>query len=56
MDGNVNSINWFEIPAADINRAKKFYETVLNISVLSAPVAITRPFVRTELLSVMPAP
>jgi predicted enzyme related to lactoylglutathione lyase len=35
MDGNVNSINWFEIPAADINRAKKFYETVFNINMES---------------------
>ena len=35
MDGNVNSINWFEIPAADINRAKKFYETVFDIKMES---------------------
>lgn len=26
-----NAINWFEIHATDIIRAKKFYETVLNI-------------------------
>jgi predicted enzyme related to lactoylglutathione lyase len=26
MDKNENSINWFEIPAKDIKRAKKFYE------------------------------
>lgn len=25
-----NALNWFEIPAADIKRAKKFYDTVLN--------------------------
>ncbi len=31
MDGNVNIINWFEVSVADINRAKKFYETVFNI-------------------------
>jgi predicted enzyme related to lactoylglutathione lyase len=26
-----NAINWFEIPAADFDRAVKFYDTVLNI-------------------------
>lgn len=26
-----NAINWFEIPAKDFNRAKRFYEAVLNI-------------------------
>ncbi len=25
-----NAINWFEIPAVDFDRAKKFYETVLD--------------------------
>lgn len=25
-----NAINWFEIPANDITRAKKFYETIFN--------------------------
>jgi uncharacterized protein len=29
-----NAINWFEIPAADFNRAKKFYETVLAVEML----------------------
>ncbi len=27
-----NIINWFEIPVSDFERAKKFYETILNIS------------------------
>ncbi|MCA6441237.1 MAG: VOC family protein [Chitinophagaceae bacterium] len=27
-----HAINWFEIPASDFERAKKFYETVLAIS------------------------
>jgi len=31
MNGHVNIINWFEIPATDIDRAKSFYETVFNI-------------------------
>lgn len=25
-----NAINWFEIPATDITRAKKFYESIFN--------------------------
>ncbi len=25
-----NTINWFEIPASDFERAKKFYSTILN--------------------------
>lgn len=31
MDANVNSINWFEISVADLNRAQKFYETIFDI-------------------------
>jgi predicted enzyme related to lactoylglutathione lyase len=31
MDKNSNALNWFEIPATDINRAKKFYETVFSV-------------------------
>jgi predicted enzyme related to lactoylglutathione lyase len=31
MDKNSNSLNWFEIPAADIKRAKKFYETIFSM-------------------------
>ena len=26
----INAVNWFEIPVKDIERARKFYETVLN--------------------------
>lgn len=26
-----NAINWFEIPVKDFNRAKRFYEAVLQI-------------------------
>ncbi len=32
MDKNTNSLNWFEIPTVDIQRAKKFYETIFNIT------------------------
>lgn len=28
-----NSINWFEIPATDYERAKKFYSTVLDLEI-----------------------
>ena len=31
MDSQVNSLNWFEIPVADMARATKFYETVFGI-------------------------
>ena len=31
MDSSVNSINWFEVPATDIARAKKFYENIFSI-------------------------
>ena len=31
MDKSTNSLNWFEIPASDINRAKAFYETIFGI-------------------------
>lgn len=32
MDKTTNALNWFEIPVLDIARAKKFYETIFNIS------------------------
>lgn len=31
MKATENSLNWFEISVSDINRAKKFYETVFGI-------------------------
>ena len=31
MDNNANSLNWFEIPATDIKRAKQFYEAIFGI-------------------------
>jgi predicted enzyme related to lactoylglutathione lyase len=27
-----NAISWFEIPATDLNRAQKFYETIFDMS------------------------
>lgn len=31
MSSQTNAINWFEIPATDIVRAKKFYEQIFEI-------------------------
>ncbi|HMT28006.1 MAG TPA: VOC family protein [Bacteroidia bacterium] len=31
MTGKENSLNWFEISVTDINRAKKFYESIFGI-------------------------
>ena len=30
MDKKTNALNWFEIPAKDINRAQKFYENIFS--------------------------
>ncbi len=32
MENNANALNWFEIPASDINRAKSFYEHIFGIN------------------------
>jgi predicted enzyme related to lactoylglutathione lyase len=37
MDKNANSLNWFEIPAADLPRAKKFYETIFSCQMQDYP-------------------
>lgn len=31
MDKTTNTLNWFEVPVTDFERAKKFYETVFDI-------------------------
>jgi predicted enzyme related to lactoylglutathione lyase len=31
MDKTVNTLNWFEIPVTDFERAKKFYETIFSM-------------------------
>jgi uncharacterized protein len=31
MSSGTNALNWFEIPATDISRAKKFYESIFEI-------------------------
>ena len=32
-----NAINWFEIPVTDFDRAKKFYETLLDGEIMEMP-------------------
>jgi uncharacterized protein len=34
MESNANAINWFEIPVADFERGKKFYETIFDIKMI----------------------
>jgi predicted enzyme related to lactoylglutathione lyase len=35
---NVNPVGWFDIYVSDIDRAKKFYETVFNIQFTDLPI------------------
>ncbi len=35
LGGGTNALNWFEIPATDIERGKKFYETIFEIQMMS---------------------
>lgn len=37
-----NAINWFEIPVSDTTRAKKFYETILDIEMETMLVEETK--------------
>jgi predicted enzyme related to lactoylglutathione lyase len=41
-----NAISWFEIPAVDLNRAQKFYETIFgrNLIVMDVPSMKMRLF------------
>ncbi|HEU4718093.1 MAG TPA: VOC family protein [Bacteroidia bacterium] len=32
MDAKSNTLNWFELPVADFERAKKFYETIFGVT------------------------
>ncbi len=38
MNQPKNPVNWFEIYVDDINRAKKFYEAVLNVQMFDLPM------------------
>lgn len=35
---NVNPVGWFDLHVANLDRAKKFYQTVFNIKLTDAPV------------------
>lgn len=34
IDASTNVLTWFEIPVTDIDRAKAFYETILDIQMV----------------------
>jgi predicted enzyme related to lactoylglutathione lyase len=34
IDEQTNILTWFEIPVTDLDRAQKFYETILNIKMV----------------------
>ncbi|MCA6381558.1 MAG: VOC family protein [Cytophagales bacterium] len=35
---NVNPVGWFDLNVANLDRAKKFYETVFNVKLTDAPM------------------
>jgi uncharacterized protein len=35
---NTNPVGWFDIHVSDLNRAKKFYETVFNTQLVDLPI------------------
>ena len=37
ISAETNAINWFEIPVTDLQRAKEFYENILDIKMTSPP-------------------
>jgi len=42
MSGNAITINWFEIPVSDIDRAGKFYESVLGVALIPMDMPDTK--------------
>jgi len=38
LSAETNAVTWFEIPVKDMKRAKKFYETVLDIKLVGQEV------------------
>ena len=38
MNGSENTVNWFEIPVSDMDRAQKFYETIFGIEMQKMPM------------------
>ena len=37
-----NALNWFEIPVADFDRARKFYETIFNYTMPESQMGTSR--------------
>ncbi len=35
MDASTNALNWFEIPATDLDRAQKFYESIFGFEMIN---------------------
>ena len=35
MEATTNSLNWFEIPATDIDRSQKFFEAVFDLEMIT---------------------
>lgn len=35
IDAHTNVVTWFEIPATDLQRAREFYETILDIEMVN---------------------
>ena len=42
MPSHANPVNWFEIPVADLPRAKNFYETVLEVALTDSEMGPNR--------------
>lgn len=38
LGGNANALNWFEIPTVDINRARKFYEALFEVTMFEMEI------------------
>ncbi|MCO6509847.1 MAG: VOC family protein [Aridibacter famidurans] len=38
MDKNSHTVSWFEIPVSDMDRARKFYETIFDIEMQELPM------------------
>lgn len=38
MDRTTNTLNWFEIPTVDIDRAKTFYEAIFAVTMFDMPL------------------
>ena len=41
---NVNPVGWFDISVSNLDRAKKFYETVFDITLVDFPIEWGKQF------------